>query len=378
MKEKKSIIRDIDFGLIFIVVSLFVIGLMAIASATRVFDSYSIGNLSREVKVQTFAFVIGIVLIVIILLFDYHYFEKMMWIIYGLSVAILLLVYIPGLGVIRGNARSWINILNIIDVQPSEISKIGFIISFSAFLHNHKEDLNTIKTLLKVVLFISPFLILIFKQPDFGTLMVFMIITIGMIIIAKLDYKFIGIGLGAGILLGANADKFLSKTQMERLFAFLEPDNLSIPANYHVNASKTAIGSGMIYGRGIFKGIYHKADWLPVQETDFIFAVWVEETGFFGGIILVSLYLFLMMDLIKISFSAKEDFGSYIVIGILCMFLFQIVENLGMTMGLMPVTGVTLPFVSYGGTSMITNMIAIGLVLNVYMRRHRYGLFSEN
>ncbi len=374
---KKDNFKNIDYTLIIIVLCLFIIGMVAIISATRVSDY----GLTREVKVQSFAFIIGVIAIVLIMLVDYHFLGNIYIFIYVVSLLFLLLVYLPDLGfvkgVTRGNAQSWINLFGKIDVQTSEIAKIGFIISLAKFLDNHKEDINSPLTLLKVFAFIAPFLILIYKQPDFGSMLVFLSITGGMLLVAKLDFKYIGIALGLVAIAVKNADKFLSEVQMNRLFAFLEPDNLQIPANYHVNASKTTIGAGMLKGRGLFEGVYHKGDWLPVQETDFIFAVFVEEMGFIGGMLIIGLFLLFLIDLMKISYKAKEDFGSYIVVGIVFMFLFQIFENIAMTMGIMPVTGITLPFISYGGSSMITNMIMVGLALNVYMRRKKTSMFSD-
>lgn len=371
--ENKSLFKNIDFGLILIVLSLFVLGMFAIASATRIIED----GISREVKVQAFAFFIGMIAIIIMLFIDYQTVGKLHWGVYVLSIGVLLLVYIPGLGVIRGNALSWIKVGNLMDLQTSEVAKIGFIISFAKFLENHEEDLNHPKTLIKIALFIAPFLLLIYKQPDFGSMLVFVSITGGMLLVAKWDWRYVGISVGAGVIAAANAGKFLSEKQMDRLFAFLEPENLSITANYHVNASKTAIGAGMVTGRGLFEGVYHKGDWLPVQETDFIFAVWCEETGFIGGAIVIGLFLLLLINLMKIAYQAKDKFGTYMVTGIVFMFMFQIFENIGMTMGLMPVTGITLPFLSYGGSSMITNMIIIGIALNVHMRRKRQGMFSN-
>lgn len=374
--ENKNLLKNIDFGLILIVLLLVGVGMLAIASATRVPDTFLEDGLSREVKVQAFAFIVGLIAIAIILMLDYQFIGKLYKFIYVLSIGMLLLVYVPGLGAPRGGALSWID-LGIMDLQTSEVAKIGFIIAFAQFLSNHEEDMNHPKTLLKIVLFIAPFLLLIYKQPDFGTMLVFVVITGGMLVVAKWDWRYIGIALGTGIIGGMNADKFLDEYQMNRLFAFLEPENLLLPGNYHVNASKTTIGAGMMNGRGLFQGIYHKGDWLPVQETDFIFAVWVEEMGFVGGAVVIGLFLLLLMNLMKIAYQAKDKFGSYMVTGIVFMFLFQIFENIGMTMGLMPVTGITLPFLSYGGSSMITNMMMIGIALNVHMRRKKQGMFSN-
>lgn len=374
MKDN-NLLKNIDFGILLIVFALFTIGILAIASATRVPDTFQEYGLSREVKVQAFAFIIGLIGIVVILFIDYHIVGSLWKVVYVFSIGMLLLVYVPGLGVAHGNALSWID-LRVMDLQTSEVAKIGFIIAFAQFLENKKDEVNSVKTLLQVAIFIAPFLLLIYKQPDFGSMLVFVSIAGGMLLVAKLDWRYVGTVLGMAIIGGVNADKFLSQIQMDRLFAFLEPENLAIEANYQVLASKTTIGAGMVNGRGLFQGVYHKGDWLPVQETDFIFAVWVEEMGFVGGIVVIGLYLLLLLSLMKIAYKSKDTFGTLIVTGIVFMFLFQIFENIGMTMGLMPVTGITLPFFSYGGSSMITNMLMIGIALNVYMRRRRQGMFS--
>lgn len=376
MINKPNLWKNIDYGLLLIVFLLFVIGLLAITSATRVIDTFQEDGLSREVKIQSLSFLVGLMGIGIILLLDYQLVGQFYGGIYALSIVMLLLVYVPGLGVARGNALSWID-LRVIDLQTSEIAKIGFIIALAKFIENHEEDISSFKTLLKLLAFVSPFLFLIYLQPDFGSMLVFIVILAGMLFVAKWHWRLIGIALSLGVIFTMNASKFLSKTQMDRLFAFLEPENLSIPANYHVAASKTTIGAGMMKGRGLFEGVYHKGDWLPVQETDFIFSVWVEEMGFVGGAVVIGLYFLFLMTLMKMAYKAKDTFGSLLITGIVFMFLFQIFENLGMTMGLMPVTGITLPFISYGGSSMITNMLLVGIALNVYMRRTKQGMFSS-
>jgi len=376
MINKPNLWKNIDYGLLLIVFLLFVIGLLAITSATRVIDTFQEDGLSREVKIQSLSFLVGLMGIGVILLLDYQLVGQFYGGIYALSIVMLLLVYVPGLGVDRGNALSWID-LRVIDLQTSEIAKIGFIIALAKFIENHEEDISSFKTLLKLLAFVSPFLFLIYLQPDFGSMLVFIVIMAGMLFVAKWHWRLIGIALSLGVIFTMNASKFLSKTQMDRLFAFLEPENLSIPANYHVAASKTTIGAGMMKGRGLFEGVYHKGDWLPVQETDFIFSVWVEEMGFVGGAVVIGLYFLFLMTLMKMAYKAKDTFGSLLITGIVFMFLFQIFENLGMTMGLMPVTGITLPFISYGGSSMITNMLLVGIALNVYMRRTKQGMFSS-
>ncbi len=362
----RKLFKNIDFGLIVITIMIFLIGLIIISSATNLQEN----GITRQVKVQVIAFVIGIGAIIFILGIDYNNFGELYKLIYVASILILLSVYIPGLGVIRGGARSWID-LGPIDIQTSEIAKLGFIISYSKYIEERYEELNTIKDLMGPILFMMPFVLLLLKQPDLGSTLVFIVIAFGILFVAKINMKIVGYSMLAGVLSLPIIYNFLESHQKQRIDAFLNPADSSLPGNYHVLQSKITIGSGKLYGRGIFNGRYHRLDYLPVQETDFIFAVLGEELGFIGGGILLFLYFIFLYKMIKISKNAKDINGSLIVIGITFMFAFQIIENIGMTIGIMPVTGITLPFMSYGGSSLITSMLALGLVLNVSMRRQK-------
>jgi rod shape determining protein RodA len=375
----KKLLKNIDYGLIIVVIAIFILGVIIISSATNVIDLtnkkafdeiYDEIDMTRQVKIQIIAFIIGSIVIIFILGIDYNNFGGIYKTIYVLSILLLLSVYIPGLGVVRGGARSWIQ-LGPIDIQTSEIAKLGYILSFAKYLESRYEKLDTLGDLIGPILFTAPFIILLLKQPDLGSALVFMIIAFGMMFIAGINMKIVMYGGIAGISSLPIFYKFLEKHQRERIDAFLNPSDPTLPGNYHVLQSKITIGSGKIWGKGIFKGSYHRRDYLPVQETDFIYAVLGEELGFIGGGILLLLYSIFLYKMIKISKNAKDIYGSLIVIGITFMFAFQIFENIGMTMGIMPVTGVTLPFVSYGGSSLITSMIALGLVLNISMRKQK-------
>jgi len=362
----KSILKNIDFTLLLIILILFSFGIVMIASATNVIED----GVSRQVKVQLIAFVIGILAMFLTMMVDYNTLGEFYRFIYLGGILVLLLVYVPGLGIERFGARSWIN-LGIIDLQTSEVAKIAFIISFAKFLDNREEDLETFKDVIMCGLFMIPYMLFILLQPDLGSALVFIFIAFGMMFASGLSYRIIGTG---GLALGISLPllyKLMKPHQRIRIDAFLNPEDLSLPGNYHVMQSKITIGSGLATGRGIFKGVYHKYDYLPVQETDFIFAVISEETGFVGGAAVIGLYLTMLLKMIRISRKAKDNFGSLLAIGVTFMFAFQIIENIGMTMGIMPVTGITLPFLSYGGSSMITSMVAIGLIMNVYTRRKR-------
>ncbi len=361
----KSYLKNFDFLLLVILTIIFSLGMIAIASATDIKQN----GITREFEMQLIAFFLGLIVIVFMLFIDYEVFGEFYWVIYGLSILLLLLVYIPGLGVNHFNARSWIN-LGRVDVQTSEIAKIGFIIFLAKFLEKNK-GVKNLFDIFKCFLFLAPFLVLLMKQPDLGTALVFVLITIGMIFAAGIQYRYIFLG---GIVAGVGLPLIYPKLkshQKERIDAFLNPNDTSLPGNYQVLQSKITIGSGQMYGKGIFQGVYHKLNYLPVQESDFIFAVFVEETGFVGGSIVIALYALFLIRLILMSRKAKDDFGSYMIIGVVFMFAFQIIENIGMTMGIMPVTGITLPFFSYGATSIVTSMIAIGLVETILLRRKK-------
>jgi len=362
----RKLLKHLDFTLLLVITLIFTIGILMIASATNALDL----GLTRQVKVQSIAFVIGIFVMASMLFIDYNTFGDFYKIIYGLSIAMLLLVYIPGLGVRHGGALSWIN-LGPIDVQTSELAKIGFILFFAKYLEEKEGQIESIKDLFIPGLLVLPFMLLVYKQPDLGSMLVFVVITVGMLFVAGINYKlFTGVTI-AGLLSMPLAYFVMEPHQRERIDAFLNPNDTSLPGNYHVMQSKITIGSGEIFGRGLFQGVYHRYDYLPVQESDFIFAVLGEELGFIGGAIVIFLYFMFLGRLIRISKKAKDTYGTLVVIGIACMFAFQIIENIGMTMGMMPVTGVTLPFLSYGGSSTITSMISIGIVLNIFMRRKR-------
>jgi len=211
---------------------------------------------------------------------------------------------------------------------------------------------------------------LIILQPDAGTAMVFTFIFVVMVFVAGIDWRYIAGAFGAFAAFSAVAWFFLlSDYQQKRFLAFFNPESAPGTYGYHVMQSKIAIGSGQIFGKGLFKGIQTQLGLLPEKHTDFIFAVIGEEAGLVMCIIVVALLMSIILRCIYIGKNARNDIGTFICIGVSAMWLFHTFENVGMTIGLMPVTGIPLPFVSYGGSSLLTNFMALGLVLNVYMRR---------
>ena len=367
----KRILSGFDYLLIGIIIVIFSIGLMAIASAT---DAVNLG-ITRQVQMQTISFVFGLVLIVILQFINYEIVGEFYWWLYGIAILLLLIIFIPGVGVIRNGSRSWID-LGPIDFQTSELAKIAYII-FLAKLLEKSGGARSFKTVLKVGVTLIPILLLVLKQPDLGTALVFISATFGMLFVSGFKYWQIGATLVAVAASMPFVYPRLESHQRERIDAFLHPNDLSLPGNYQVMQSKITIGSGQMYGRGIFDGVYHRLNYLPVQESDFIFAVFVEETGFMGGFLVIFLYMLFILRLVYLSQKVKDDFGSTIIIGFVFMFAFQIVENIAMTMGKLPVTGITLPFFSYGSTSVVSSLIAIGIAESIYIRRKK-GTFFNN
>lgn len=377
----RRLIKSIDFVLIAIVFIIFSIGVIMIISATNNIDlsqdlslkegimSVMENGIKKQPKVQIIAFILGLVAMGVIMSIDYNTLGELYKVIYGLSIFVLLLVYVPGLGVSIAGARSWIDI-GFLNLQTSELAKLGFIVSLAKYIDNRGENFEflSIKDLIGPVLFAAPFLILILKQPDLGTGLVFVIITASMIFVMNLNWKIIGYGSIVGACSLPLVYTMLKDHQKVRIDMFLNPNH---PNNYQVRNSMTAIGSGMTSGKGLFKGTFHRGDFLPVQETDFIYAVLGEELGLLGCSVVLALYFIFLMRMLYLSKNTKDNYGRLIIIGVVFMFAFQIIENIGMTIGVMPVTGVTLPFLSYGGSSVITSMMAIGLVLNVAMRNKK-------
>lgn len=364
----RTLIKSVDTKLMTAVALLFFIGMLMIASATNVPET----GLNRQIIIQAVAFVLGLLLMFLVMCIDYNTFGDFYRIVYVMSIVMLLLVYIPGLGVSHAGARCWIN-LGIIDFQTSEIAKLGYILFMAKYLERQNGQLDSIKDLLMPLLLASPFLLLLLKQPDLGGTLVFLSMTVGMVYVANINARLFYGGIGAAALASPLAYFLMKPHQRVRIDAFLNPNDPTLPGNYQVMQSKITIGSGQFAGRGIFNGVFHRYDYLPVQESDFIYAVLGEETGFIGGAVVILLYYWFLSRIMAVAGIARDMYGSLVVTGIACMFAFQIFENIGMTIGLMPVTGVTLPFMSYGGTSIITSLLALGLVNNVYMRRRRSG-----
>ena len=375
MKERrrfKNLFRRLDYVTVIIVTLLAIIGLIAIASSSKSAD-----GISRKILVQAAAFVIGACLMIFMSFIDYESYQDFIKPIIIGSVGILLFTLIFGEGKEETGSNSWLR-FGPVGIQPSELVKISFAITFSTHLVNVKEDLNSLRTLSGLFghfLLITIFVIL---QNDTGTALVFTFMFLMMLFFAGLSYKYIFAGLGSFAVLAPVAWFFLLKPyQKNRFLTFLNPESDPLGNGYQVTQSKIAIGSGEFLGRGYLKGPQTQLSMLPEKDTDFIFGVIGEEFGFLGTMLVLLLLMFLIVRILYISAQAKNDLGKFMCIGIASMLLFHTLENICMCIGLMPVTGIPLPFISYGGSSMITNFAAIGLVMSIWSRRHTINFGYE-
>lgn len=359
---RRKAFKKFDFLLLITVIILCIFGLVIMKSATL---SYEVADQpNRYVRTQTIATMLGFVAILILVLLDYQFLGKMYIPIYIVCVGLLLAVLVSGTGEDQWGARSWLYIGSF-GFQPAEFVKIGLIISLAKFIDIHKERINEPFTLLKILAFAFFPVVLILLQPDAGTAMVFIFFIAAMLFAAGVRWKYIGIALGVGLASLPIIWLKLDQYQKNRVLDFLDPDRNLSGSNFQATQGRIAVGSGKVFGRGLFQGTQNQYNYIPEKHTDFIFAVLAEELGFAGGLSLVFLYFIMIHRFIKISRNTSDLFGSLMCVGIAAMFLFHIWENIGMTIGLMPITGIPLPFFSYGGTYQLANLICIGIVLSI-------------
>ena len=367
-KSSLKLLKQLDWKLIAIVLTIFGFGLVILSSATHL-NTNSTKALFQLGK-QCAAFGLGAMVIGIILLFDYTLIGKHYKELYLISLILLAVVLIPGIGAERGGARSWLN-LGPLDLQTSEIVKLTFILSYAKIVESKRDRLRTIKDIMPLIIYALPFLGLLLAQPDLGTALVFMCIIAAMVFTAGLDGKIIKRAIIIVVALMPIMYMLMADHQKQRIEAFLHPEDITLKGNYQVMQSLIAIGSGGVTGKGLYQGSQNQEDFLPVQDSDFIFAVVGEELGVIGMVFLIGLYIAFIFRLIYAAQQARDFYGTLIVVGVLGMFGYQIIQNIGMTVAVIPVTGVTLPFISYGGSSLLTSLANLGLVLNVGMRRKK-------
>lgn len=386
----KESLKRIDWFTLIIVLALVAFGTVALASVmAKPFDGTESGFADywskfnvEYLQKHVINFMIGFAAMIIVLLLDYSFIKPFALWIYAAVIGLLALLFV--FGKVRGGAQGWF-VFDSLEraIQPGELSKIALIITLSKFVSTALDEQGGLRRFKDVMtaagLTALPF-ILIVLQPDYGTASVLLVIMIAIFFVAKIHWLYVVIAaVLAGVGLPAVYAFVLTKNQRQRIDVFINPDSASDDAKYQVNQSKMAIGSGRLLGKGFFREqTLAQLRYVPARHTDFIFSGITEGVGFVGSAILIVAFFALMLRWLYIAARAKDSFGTCIAVGVVAMFAAHIFENIGMTMGIMPVTGIPLPFISYGGSNMLTNMIGVGLVMNVHMHRnfkkkHKYG-----
>lgn len=368
-KTKPYHLKDYKFNLIISVVALTILGILVIGSAQK-----SVQNK------QIIGLVLGLIVMVIVSLIDYVWVLNLYWMIYAINIVMLVITLIFGTKV--NGAKRWIN-LYFTNFQPSELTKILMVLFFAKFLMNHEEDLNSFRTIITAVLLFAPTALLIVMQPDLSTTISIVLVFCVMMYIAGLSYKFIGTMLAiliptAVIFISIAVQPnqpFLKDYQQERILAWLEPEKYASDQAFQQNNSMMAIGSGQLTGKGLNNNTttsVKNGNYIPEPQTDFIFAIVGEELGFVGCCIVIGLLLLIVIQCILIGIKAQDMAGRIICCGIAAQIAVQSFVNISVATGIFPNTGIPLPFVSYGLTSLVSMFMGIGFVLNVGLQPKKY------
>lgn len=368
-KTKPYHLKDVKFGLVISVIAISIIGVMVIGSAKQAVQGRQIIGL-----------VAGVILMIILSMIDYVWLLNFYWILYGINIIALVCVKLFGTNV--NGAQRWIDI-GVTNFQPSELSKILVVLFFAKFLMNHEDDLNSAVTILKAVGLIAPTLILIVLQPDLSTTLSIALVFCAMMYLAGLSYRFIGTLIAIlvpvtiifiSIVVQPN-QPFLHDYQQKRILAWLEPQKYASDEAYQQNNAIMAIGSGQLTGKGLNNNTttsVKNGNFISEPQTDFIFAIVGEELGFVGCCIVIGLLLLIVVQCILIGLRAQDLAGRIICCGVAAQIGFQSFINIGVATGILPNTGIPLPFVSYGLTSLISLYMGIGIVLNIGLQPKKY------
>lgn len=362
---KKKEFKKFDWLLFLSTTFLSIYGLFVLYSAFS-------GNFS-EIKSQIIASILGFSFIILICTMDLDVLKKAAYPVYGVSLLLLILTIFLGQGAERWGSNSWL-IIGPVQIQPSEITKIGIIFALAAYLEKYKDEINNPSRLIKTLIFAFLPIVFILLQPDFGTAMVYIFFIAVMLFLAGLSWKWIigllSIAIVGALILFLNLEGY----KADRIHDFLDPSRDTSGSGWQQQQGLIAIGSGMFTGRGFMKGTQAQYGYIPEKESDFIFSVLAEELGFIGALLMLIAFVIMVYRLLIISKKSKNTFISLMVSGICAMFFVHIFENVAMTIGLMPVTGIPLPFFSSGGTFLLICFINIGLALSASMQKSSYDI----
>jgi len=371
-RSRQSLVQGFDPVLTAVVGLLLVVGTLLVWAATR--DWYTRNGLDGQyyLKRHIINILIGLVLAYGVTVIDYRLLRAYTPFLWGADVLGLVIVLIPGLGAEINGAKAWIALPGGFQIQPAELAKIAIIIGMSMILseRSHDSDGPTSRDVLQALAIAAIPVALIIMQPDMGTVLIISAAVVTIVAVSGVPARWVTGLLLLAVLGGFVAVKagVVSEYQVNRLQTFVDPNADTQGAGYQLRQARITVGSGGLVGTGLFNGPQTNGRFVPEQQTDFIFTVAGEELGFIGSGAILILYLILLMRGFSIARRTNDPFGRLVCTGVIAWFAFQIFENIGMTLGLMPMTGVPLPFISYGGSSMFATLIGIGLLQNVHAR----------
>ncbi len=360
--------RGIDKPLFFAALGLLALGLLTLYSASfQKAQDLGVSYINRQLMWAA----IGAVLAILLVNLDYHRWLEWSYAFYALNLLLLAIVLVAG--VTRGGAQRWLSFGGL-TIQPSEFAKITTILALTRYLGSHREMTSfSWKAIFFVGALVVPPIGFILKEPNLGTAFVFIPVTLAMLLVWGIRLKVLGIILGTGVAVSPILWHGLKEYQRSRLMVFMNPNLDPLGAGYTVIQSKIAIGSGGLLGKGWFSGTQNQLNFLPERHTDFIFSIVGEEWGFLGTTVCLALFVVIFSRGILIATQTRDPFGRLLIIGLVTMLWFHVMVNIGMTMGLMPVVGLPLPFLSYGGSWTLTCLVAVGIILSVGVRRSLYS-----
>ncbi|MFH1729300.1 MAG: rod shape-determining protein RodA [Pseudomonadota bacterium] len=366
-KNKKF--DQMDMGTFFIMLSLIGLGLLNLYSATFISGKGSVSSIFIS---QTMWVLLGFLAMVLAIVIDYKYLDKLAWVLYGLICLALIYVLVAERSI--AGSKRWID-LGFFRFQPSEVTKLVMIIVLAKYFSSiSKASDYVLKDLLVPLLIIAFPSLLILKEPDLGTCIVIILVSFSIIFHIGLNYKsLLKIIISTLVAIPIMWFFVLKEYQKDRIRVFLDPAKDPLGDAWHITQSIIAVGSGMLFGKGFMSGTQNRLEFVPKQHTDFIFSVCAEEWGFLGCFIVLALFFFLIARGIAISSKLKDRFAAILTAGVVFMLFWHTFINIGMELDILPVVGIPLPFMSYGGSAMVMNMICIGLIINVQLRKHQFA-----
>jgi rod shape determining protein RodA len=372
--DERRPIRHVDATLLLVVSALVIAGLFLLYSATN--QTLRQDGLDPFARVERHAItaVLGLILLILAASFDYRFLKVYAGFVYTGVLVSLVLVLIPGLGTTdpTATAQSWFEVAGF-QITPSEFAKLGLIVMLATLMSELRVSAPGLPDLIRLIAVAMVPIMLVFLQPDLGTAITLAAICVGMLVVAGTRPLHLGVLAVTAVVLILLAFQvgYIREYQVDRLTTLFDPENSSETARYNLEQSLIAVGSGGMFGRGYLGGSQTSLDYVPEQHTDFIFTVVGEEFGFLGATFVLGLYALLLWRAIRIAFLSKDPFGTYLAAGVASMFAIQMFVNVGMVIGIMPITGIALPFLSYGGSSMLAMFLAVGMLETVHMRRFK-------